>query len=178
MPWARWATGTCTSSTRLLARLQKDYPVDPKRVYATGHSNGGGFTYLLWKARPEVFAAVAPCSAAAKYSPELTPKPALICGGKADPIVKFEAQEREVDALQKVNGCDTSGRALGGRQGDAVSLEGRHAADDVLLRGRARDGTRGNGPDREIFPGTPGSTGGHGTILVRLVGIYLMNAGF
>ena len=65
----------------LLARFQKDYPVDPKQVYATGHSNGGGFTYLLWKARPEVFAAVAPCSAAAKFTPELTPKPALICGG-------------------------------------------------------------------------------------------------
>ena len=56
-----------------------------------------------------MFAAVAPCSAAAKYSPELTPKPALICGGKEDPIVKFESQEREVDALQKVNGCDAQG---------------------------------------------------------------------
>ena len=93
----------------LLARLKKDYPVDAKRVYVTGHSNGGGFTYLLWKARPEAFAAVAPCSAAAKYSPELTPKPALICGGKADPIVKFQSQEREVTALRKVNGCETQG---------------------------------------------------------------------
>ena len=93
----------------LLARLEKDYPVDAKRIYATGHSNGGGFTYLLWKARPEIFAAVAPCSAAAKYSPELTPKPVLICGGKGDPIVKFESQEQEVNALQKVNGCDPRG---------------------------------------------------------------------
>jgi polyhydroxybutyrate depolymerase len=93
----------------LLVRLKKDYPVDPKEVYATGHSNGGGFTYLLWKARPEVFAAVAPCSSAVKFSPELTPKPALICGGKEDPIVRFESQEREVDALQKVNGCDPHG---------------------------------------------------------------------
>ena len=93
----------------LLARLKKDYPVDPQRIYATGHSNGGGFTYLLWKARPDVLAAVAPCSAGARYSPELTPKPALISGGKEDPIVRFESQEREVDALQKVNGCDTHG---------------------------------------------------------------------
>ena len=93
----------------LLGRLRKDYPVDPKRIYATGHSNGGGFTYLLWKARPDVFAAVAPCSAAAKYSPELTPKPVLICGGKEDPIVKFESQEQEVEALEKVNRCDTQG---------------------------------------------------------------------
>ena len=108
----------------LLARLKKNYPVDPQRVYATGHSNGGGFTYLLWKARPDVFAAVAPCSAAAKYAPELTPKPALICGGREDPIVKFESQEREVDALQKVNGCDTQGVPWADGQGTRYPSKG------------------------------------------------------
>ena len=35
----------------VLATLKKDYKVDEKRIYATGHSNGGGFTYLLWAAR-------------------------------------------------------------------------------------------------------------------------------
>lgn len=35
----------------LLAALQADYRVDEKRRYATGHSNGGSFTYLLWAAR-------------------------------------------------------------------------------------------------------------------------------
>jgi len=35
----------------VLARLKQDYRVDPKRIYATGHSNGGGFTFLLgWRA--------------------------------------------------------------------------------------------------------------------------------
>ena len=94
----------------LLAKLKTDYPVDPTRVYATGHSNGGSFTYLLWRARPDVFAAVAPCSSAARFSPELTPKPALIAGGKQDRIVKFELQELEVLALSKVNGCKTEGK--------------------------------------------------------------------
>ena len=50
----------------VLATLKKDYKVDEKRIYATGHSNGGGFTYLLWAARGDVFAAVAPCAAAAR----------------------------------------------------------------------------------------------------------------
>ena len=31
----------------VLDSLRKDYRVDDKRIYATGHSNGGGFTYLL-----------------------------------------------------------------------------------------------------------------------------------
>ena len=38
----------------VLATLKKDYKVDEKRIYATGHSNGGGFTYLLWAARGDV----------------------------------------------------------------------------------------------------------------------------
>jgi polyhydroxybutyrate depolymerase len=50
----------------VLATLKKDCRIDEKRVYATGHSNGGAFTYLLWAARGDVFAAVAPCAAAAK----------------------------------------------------------------------------------------------------------------
>jgi len=38
----------------VLGRLKRDYRVDGKRIYATGHSNGGGFTYLLWAARGDV----------------------------------------------------------------------------------------------------------------------------
>ena len=34
------------------------FKIDEKRVYATGHSNGGGFTYLLWTCRPDAFAAL------------------------------------------------------------------------------------------------------------------------
>ena len=108
----------------LLARLKSDYPVDAKRIYCTGHSNGGGFTYLLWLARPAVFAAVAPCSSAAKYSSELTPKPAMISGGKNDPLVKFEWQELEVVALQKVNGCEAEGKPWEGGQGTVYASKG------------------------------------------------------
>jgi len=93
----------------VLARLKQDYVVDAKRIYCTGHSNGGGFTYLLWLARGEVFAAVAPSSAAAKYVDKLSPKPALILGGQNDPLVKFVWQERTMAAVRKVNGCAATG---------------------------------------------------------------------
>ena len=93
----------------MLARLQKDYPVDPARIYCTGHSNGAGFTYLLWLARPAVFAAVAPCAGAAAYAAQLTPKPAMILAGRADPLVKFEWTELMIAAVRKINGCDTDG---------------------------------------------------------------------
>jgi len=93
----------------LLARLKRDEPVDPARVYCTGHSNGGGFTYVLWRARGDVFAAVAPCSAAAGFAAQLPPKAAMICGGLNDPIVKFAWQQRTMDAVRRVNGCDATG---------------------------------------------------------------------
>lgn len=93
----------------MLARLKKDYQVDAKRIYGTGHSNGGGFTYLLWLTRPDVFAAVAPSSAAAKYALQLKPKPALIMGGQEDPLVKFAWQKLTMDAVRRVNGCEATG---------------------------------------------------------------------
>ncbi len=97
----------------VLARLKQDYKVDAKRIYATGHSNGGGFTYLLWLTRGEVFAAVAPSAAAAKYADKLSPKPALILGGQSDPLVKFAWQQRTMDAVRQVNGCAATGEPWG-----------------------------------------------------------------
>ncbi len=93
----------------VLARLKQDYDVDAKRIYCTGHSNGGGFTYLLWLARGDVFAAVAPSSAAARYADKLAPKPALILGGQNDLLVKFAWQKRTMDAVRQVNGCAATG---------------------------------------------------------------------
>lgn len=93
----------------LLTQLKKDYPVDPRRIYCTGHSNGGGFTYLLWLARPDVFAAVAPCSGAARYVTQLPPKPAMILGGQNDELVKFEWQEKMMEVVRRINGCDATG---------------------------------------------------------------------
>ena len=44
----------------VFASLKKDYKVDTNRVFSTGHSNGGGFTYLLWAERADQFTAFAP----------------------------------------------------------------------------------------------------------------------
>jgi polyhydroxybutyrate depolymerase len=94
----------------LLSRLKQDYRVDAKRIYATGHSNGGGFTYLLWLSRGDLFAAVAPSSAVARYVTQLKPKPALHIAGENDALVKYSWQERMMEAVRKVNGCDTTGK--------------------------------------------------------------------
>jgi polyhydroxybutyrate depolymerase len=93
-----------------LASLKTDYKVDDRRIYSTGHSNGGGFTYLLWAARGDVFAAMAPSSAAAaRQLMDLKPKPVLHVAGEQDPLVKYEWQKATMEALRKLNGCDQQG---------------------------------------------------------------------
>jgi polyhydroxybutyrate depolymerase len=94
----------------MLAKLKADYKADAQRIYSTGHSNGGGFTYLLWAARGDVFAAVAPSAAASRMAGQLKPKPAMHLAGEKDPLVKFEWQKLTMDAVRKINGCDPEGK--------------------------------------------------------------------
>ena len=95
----------------VLATLKREVKVDNKRIFATGHSNGGGFTYVLWAARGDVFAAVAPAAAMAGRSQlKLKPKPALHVAGENDQLVKYAWQERSMAAVHKLNGCDAAGK--------------------------------------------------------------------
>lgn len=91
----------------VLAQLRKDYKIDDRRIYSTGHSNGGGFTYLLWQNRPDVFAAMAPSAAflPVRVGPELKPLPVLHVAGETDPLVKFTWQKLMMDKLIKLNGA-------------------------------------------------------------------------
>jgi len=90
----------------ILARLRREHRVDERRIHATGHSNGGGFTYLLWAQRGGVFAAVAPSASAANaVRTQLKPKPVLHLAGRKDALVKFEWQEATMAQLRKLNGC-------------------------------------------------------------------------
>ncbi len=93
----------------VLATLREKYKVDDRRIYSSGHSNGGGFTYLLWAKRPDVFAAVAPSAASSRRLLELTPKPAMHIAGRNDELVLFSWQELAIAAVKKVNGCSASG---------------------------------------------------------------------
>lgn len=97
----------------VLETLRAEYKVEEKQVFATGHSNGGGFTYLLWAERPHAFAAFAPSAAVTRQLSQLAPKPALHLAGEKDGLVKFEWQRRTIEALRKLNGCAGEGRPWG-----------------------------------------------------------------
>ena len=93
----------------MLATLREKHRIDPRRVYATGHSNGGQFSYLLAGARREALAAIAPSAAAGgRFVKE--PIPLFHAAGENDPIVRFAAQQRSIDAVRALNGCEADGR--------------------------------------------------------------------
>lgn len=110
---AGWQAMAGTSGDRdlkffdaMLADVKQRYRIDARRVYATGHSNGGGFTYLLWAERGDVFAALAPSSALlAKGFMKFKPKPLFHVASPDDTLVKFAWQQRMLDYVLKLDGC-------------------------------------------------------------------------
>jgi polyhydroxybutyrate depolymerase len=88
-----------------LASLRSTYNIDDDRIYATGFSNGGMFTYLLWAERPGVFAAYA--SVAGRLSPSVQPsqpRPLFHVAGERDRQVSFSDQEAAIKVAIEVNG--------------------------------------------------------------------------
>jgi polyhydroxybutyrate depolymerase len=84
----------------MIDRIAATLPIDRKRVYATGMSNGGMLSYQLAAAHPQWFAAIAPVSATIGgtsrngdrfviASPD-RPVPVMIIHGRKDPFVLFD----------------------------------------------------------------------------------------
>jgi polyhydroxybutyrate depolymerase len=94
----------------MLKTLKEKYHIDEKRIFVTGHSNGGGFTYLLWAARPQVFAAYAPSAGGMRNRKDLPPAPVLHIAGKNDTNVLFENQQKTMEAVRKNNQCEEKGK--------------------------------------------------------------------
>lgn len=99
----------------MLRTLREKYTIDENRLYVTGHSNGGGFTYLLWATRPQVFAAYAPSAAGMRKRDGLAPAPIMHIAGTADTVVPFKNQQQTMEAIRKNNQCNEVGARLGPR---------------------------------------------------------------
>jgi len=137
-----WNAGTCCGYARdnkvddaaftlaILRDLARDVPLDPTRVYATGHSNGAMMAYRLAIEAPERIAAIAPVAGmmVADRFPPTRPVPvlhihsvddprALYTGGVGPPFpftsvhVTHRAVEPELAHWIGHNGCPPEARA-------------------------------------------------------------------
>ena len=99
----------------MLDELAGSYPVDTRRVYAAGISNGAMMTYALACRAAGRFAAIAPVDGAMPENLALTckpsrPVPVLIMNGTADKLVRWE-------------GGDVTGLLSRRRRGRVLSAE-------------------------------------------------------
>jgi polyhydroxybutyrate depolymerase len=96
----------------MLADLKKEHPVDERRIFSMGHSNGAAFSYLLWQARPEVLAAIGSVAGSLRADAKLpSPMPVIHVAGEKDPLVKFAWQQATFAVVRKTNGCADDGKA-------------------------------------------------------------------
>ena len=106
-----WATGARESPqvndvlfvSDLLNHLQAIFCIDPRRIYATGFSNGGGMTNVLACTLAGRLAALAPVSGSYPPYPggchPVRPVPLLEIHGTADPIVPYNGSARKRSLL-------------------------------------------------------------------------------
>jgi polyhydroxybutyrate depolymerase len=100
--------------------------VDPKRIYATGFSNGGRMSYRLGCEAADLFAAIAPVAGTKSFpdlenSPGCAPQrpiPLLDIMGSLDS--RIAAQPRQIAEWRELNGCTDA-------EVEVTYREGRHA---------------------------------------------------
>ncbi len=93
---------------KLFQYLNSNYSVDKTRIYSIGFSNGAVFTYVLWAARGNVLAAVAPIAGILPSKEDrnkLEPKPVFLVAGRKDPLVKFSWQMEMANIVLNINKC-------------------------------------------------------------------------
>jgi polyhydroxybutyrate depolymerase len=75
----------------MLNRLEATLPIDPKRVYVTGFSNGAGMTFTLGACFADRIAAIAPVSSQSfiAINKLARPVPVYYLAGTADPLVPY-----------------------------------------------------------------------------------------
>ncbi len=150
---------TATEAVALLEVLKKKYPIDEKRIYASGFSMGGIKSWDLFQEYPDVFAALAPMSATVDVGHNVyfgpvdkeinrsVPVPLFYAGGEITPLpeLPFQAQKcvdriawvldvNQVDrAYQvKVDEQDTWENPIWGIHGDRVEQIYDPARDSTL----------------------------------------------
>lgn len=90
----------------VIAAAQKQYSIDPNRIYVGGQSLGGLATYAVVAARPRLFAAAFVLSGSGDPATAATIArvPFWILHGSADRIVPVDAAYRMRDAIRKAGG--------------------------------------------------------------------------
>ena len=96
----------------LIDKMVQKYDIDPGRVYLSGFSMGGMFTYHAMNKIADRIAAFAPISGypmgGAYANPSVRPIPIIHTHGTADDVVTFANVQSNLNVWIKHNGCPTT----------------------------------------------------------------------
>jgi poly(3-hydroxybutyrate) depolymerase len=114
-----WNAGSCCGGNNqndvgffrdMVTKATEELCIDSKRVYVSGHSNGGAMTYRLACEAADIFAAVAPVCGwmtVSSCNPS-RPIPVLAIRGKDDSTVRIDTADADIDAWLANNQCSTA----------------------------------------------------------------------
>lgn len=87
----------------IVDQLVRELPIDPRRIYVTGQSMGGGGTWHLTAQRPAFFAAAVPCCGSpSRDTAEASARtPVWNFHGTADPTVPVTVSRTRIAALRR-----------------------------------------------------------------------------
>jgi predicted peptidase len=99
-------TDAMRQALELIAALQKEFPIDPQRLYVMGLSMGGYGTWDAITRHPDMFAAAVPvCGGADETKAAAIAKvPVWVFHGDKDTVVKTMRARNIVEALKKAGG--------------------------------------------------------------------------
>jgi polyhydroxybutyrate depolymerase len=98
----------------IVATMKRSYPVDKRRIYATGFSNGAVFSLLLWAERAKTIAAIG--EVAGRLDPSKTrtlPRALLAVAGQDDTVAPFAVQNQTIRLAREINGASGPGSPCG-----------------------------------------------------------------
>ena len=98
----------------MLASFEQKFSVDEARIYSTGFSNGGIFSYLLWAERGKILAAIGECAGRLFPSEHPTePRAVLAIAGQADTTDPFPLQQQSIEKARQINNATGPGQPCG-----------------------------------------------------------------
>ena len=88
----------------VLARVRKDYKIDPDRTYLMGHSMGAIGTWAIGAKHPEIWAALGPISGVAdpRTVEAMRNLPEVVVHGDADTTVPVSGSRNMVEAMKRL----------------------------------------------------------------------------
>jgi polyhydroxybutyrate depolymerase len=108
----------------MVSSLQQQYTIDDRRIYTTGFSNGGIFSYLLWAERAKTIAAIGEVAGRLWDTEHITePRPILAIAGHQDTTDPFALQEASIKQAQTADSAPDPGQQCVAPSGSAPHTE-------------------------------------------------------